>query len=988
MATSFCLKFPAFLSTHRMALFLILATLLVAPSAFSQLVLSGGVVPISGTQTLSDALIITKKSTLEGIGSAPALQLNSTTFFNADLIFKGQPITFRGQPILMNGSRVITLLSDGFALHNIIAATKTSSGLTFGGNGGVNIYGANTYEGGTRVLAGATVKVYDGASLGSGKISTDGTLIYQKTQNTEVANTITGKGRVIFFGGGNYLVTGTNTHTGDILISTGTVKMGNAKALGSISSLTIDEGVLDLNGYNLSIPLVGGIRPSGQPKTITSSGTNPVTLFLGGGSFGGSIIDGDNSVVTVVSEGKNPFRNYLLYLSNSNSYSGGTILKSGTLVIDDSHAIGTGMLTIAGVSTLSGSFESRTLASNNEQAWNANFSYAGSGTAGLNLGTGSVMMNATRTVTTTRNQLIVGGVISGSNAKVGLTKAGAGTLILTGNSDYTGVTTITSGTLQLGQSGTSGSVASASIVNNATLVFDRSDAVTNGALISGKGALIKNGNNTLMLSGSNKYTGGTTINSGVLKMGGAAALGATTGNLQVNGRLDLNGFNLTVKNLSGHGLVDSGTGGSVALTTNSTLSSTFSGILADGAGSLKLIKRGTGVLTLDQANTYTGGTDLAGALNFNASQAIGVGPLLISGVSTLGNTSGTNIILSSNPVQNWNANFTFKGPSSLDLGTGNVLMKGTRTVTVSTGTLAVGGDISGDVAKTGLTKTGTGTLRLTGNSSYTGVTSITAGRLELGANGTTGSVASTSIVNNGVLALNRSDAVAYGGVISGRGSVVKDGTGALYLTAINSHSGGTILNSGTLTVGNSRALGRGAVTLNGGVLATDGVVHNIAIGGGLNWSGSAAIHLTLNPDGISDFVSVTGKLRLLGGEPVVFALTGMEILPAGTSYLLMTVSGGFAGISEEDFAYTNLEQDGSFRIEGRNLFFDIPYVTDFSRSTLVITTPSTTLGESLDGGTTGVLALSAVPEPGYVPAILAGIGLIIFLRRRSLVTKA
>ena len=107
------------------------------------------------------------------------------------------------------------------------------------------------------------------------------------------------------------------------------------------------------------------------------------------------------------------------------------------------------------------------------------------------------------------------GVISGAGA---LTTTGTGTLTLTGDNTYTGGTTIAAGTLQLGNGGATGSVVG-DIVNNAALVFNRSDALTYGGVVSGAGTLTQAGTGTLILTGDNTYTGGTTITAGTLQIG-------------------------------------------------------------------------------------------------------------------------------------------------------------------------------------------------------------------------------------------------------------------------------------------------------------------------------------------------------------------------------------------------------------------------------------------------------------------------------------
>ena len=114
----------------------------------------------------------------------------------------------------------------------------------------------------------------------------------------------------------------------------------------------------------------------------------------------------------------------------------------------------------------------------------------------------------------------IGSVIAGT---LGLTQAGeTGTLILTGTDTYTGGTTISAGTLQIGAGGTTGSVTG-NIVDNAALVFNRSNALTYGGIISGTGSVTQTGTGTLTLSGTNTYTGATTINGGTLALAGPAA---------------------------------------------------------------------------------------------------------------------------------------------------------------------------------------------------------------------------------------------------------------------------------------------------------------------------------------------------------------------------------------------------------------------------------------------------------------------------------
>jgi outer membrane autotransporter protein len=122
--------------------------------------------------------------------------------------------------------------------------------------------------------------------------------------------------------------------------------------------------------------------------------------------------------------------------------------------------------------------------------------------------------------------------IANDSGPAKLTKSGAGTLILAGNNTYTGGTTINGGTLQLGNGGTSGSLVG-NIADNASLVFNRSDAVTYGGIVSGSGSLAQSGTGVLTLLGTNTYTGGTFLNAGTIAVAFDDALGDPNGGLTV-----------------------------------------------------------------------------------------------------------------------------------------------------------------------------------------------------------------------------------------------------------------------------------------------------------------------------------------------------------------------------------------------------------------------------------------------------------------------
>jgi len=167
--------------------------------------------------------------------------------------------------------------------------------------------------------------------------------------------------------------------------------------------------------------------------------------------------------------------------------------------------------------------------------------------------------------------------------------------------------------------------------------------------ITGPGALIKLGTGTATLASANSYSGNTTISAGTLALGSALAIpgGTGAGNVTVNGTLDVAGFNSSINGLSGSGMVDNVTaGGSPTLTVNEAGSSVFAGVVRNTSGSLGLTLAGTGMLTLNNSNTYSGPTTVNGgtlvvngslgatALNVQSGAALG-GSGVINGTATL-----------------------------------------------------------------------------------------------------------------------------------------------------------------------------------------------------------------------------------------------------------------------------------------------------------------------------------------------------------------
>ena len=319
-----------------------------------------------------------------------------------------------------------------------------------------------------------------------------------------------------------------------------------------------------------------------------------------------------------------------------------------------------------------------------------------------------------------------------------LTKAGSGTLIFTGAASYSGGTVVSSGVLQVGAGGTTGSLAgnitdnasvvfnrsdnltfagdisgtgavtklgagtltltgdiaasvsttisagtlqftfggsvSGNVVNNGSIVFNRIYDLTYGANISGTGSLAKLGNPTLTLTGNNTYSGGTTVGDGVLRVGDTNAL-PTAGAVSVASGARLDlDYSQTVSALNGAGAVT--VGGFRRLTVNGSGASNFSGVISDFGG---LTLSGTGSLTLSGANTYSGGTTVTGgtliATNSSGS-ATGSGSVTVSGGTLQIGTGGTTGAIAGNITDN--AHVTFNRSNSFTYG-GDISGNGTLT---------------------------------------------------------------------------------------------------------------------------------------------------------------------------------------------------------------------------------------------------------------------------------------------------------------------
>ncbi len=536
------------------------------------------------------------------------------------------------------------------------------------GVGTLTLAGSNTYSGKTYINAGILQIGNYGStgSLGPGNVLDNATLQFSLSGTATVANNISGNGNLTQAGLGTLVLTGSNTYTGGTYIDGGTLQLaGGPNRLPAGTEVTIRTGVLDLNGNNQLIGSLNNVSTgSGGGSSTVKLGTATLSIGDGTNSSYPYAIGGAGSLVLVGSG--------TVSLSGTNTYTGGTTVSAGNLVLGSPASIpATGKILIqsGGALDVSGAYSTVT-------AW----------------------LNAGAIAPASAGALALTSI---SNENINLATAGSGTytsisLGSVGANTYSGTLTPAGNTYYLGGGG-------------GTLVM-----ADNAALVAARG-LVVNGNVTL--AGSNSYSGGTTLDAGTLNIAGDTSLGAVPGNPVTNvtfaGNASLQAGASSVTLAASRNLVINPSV-TATLDTNGN-NMTVAGVIS-GSGGLAIV--GGGVLTLSDSSTFSGGVQInAGTLDLahplavqNSTVNVGAGGALSFAAGntspTLGGLAGAgNVVLATAASQ------------SVTLNVGN---NGQNTT--YSGLLSGGG---------GLTKQGSGTLTLTAPSTYNGPTVIAGGVLQL-----------------------------------------------------------------------------------------------------------------------------------------------------------------------------------------------------------------------------------------------------------------
>jgi len=655
-------------------------------------------------------------------------------------------------------------------------------------------------------------------------------------------------------GGGTFTLTRTDGFqpsgaTGGVTIRGGTLAIFDDRSLGA------DSGALTFDGAGATLQTLADLTSS-RNIALTSGGI--FNTDAGTSATFSGIVSGNGSLAKAGAG--------TLVLTGANTYSGGTLLDAGTIRVRSNSALGTNGLTAADGTTLD---------------------FAAAITIGNN-----IVTNGTLTLNQSSGSSAHTGAITGAG---GITKTGAGSLRLSGNQLYDGVTRIAGGVLIADSDFSLGTTIGNTIVENGATLdlqgLSTSEAITiSGAGVSGLGAL-RNSALFATLNGRVTLAAGATIASG----------GST---LQLAGGID----------------------GNHDLTLNSASQIQVNSDLAIGNGNLTI--DGGGIVALRRSNSFTGDVTVANGL-------------LITGADdgNVYNTIGDAAALTLRSGSTWRLAQSGETIGSL-AGSGYIYFDGVRTPG-RIGRLTVGGantstSFAGQINEQNngvlsLTKVGTGTLTLSGASTYSGGTVLSEGTLGLGssnalgtgtlqaANGTGLTLANGVDIANAIeLTGNASGAVSLGvgsgeatvsGIIRGSAGVLKVDPGTLVLTGANTYSGGTTISGGTIAIASDAALGdkNGAIRFTGatgtlrttsdftlsrdivldgsGTISTDAGTTATMFGyvrgtGNLTKSGAGTLTLSDGNTYSGDTFLTGGTVRLLGDDALG---TGQLVASGGTT---------------------------------------------------------------------------------------------------------
>jgi fibronectin-binding autotransporter adhesin len=788
-----------------------------------------------------------------GIGTA-ALQ-RSNSFSGGINIYEGTIQAYANASALSTGA--VTLGAGNSSGNAVLAVGGAGGGTALTYTNAITV-GTGS---GTRTVANINTNVTAavGNAVLSGAMTLNKDVTFNITQYT--ANThdrITNSGAVS--GSGGIIKAG----TGILILSNAANSFGALQINAGQVTLQTNATVTGLSGSGGSLALAGGTL------TVNASADSSFGQVISGA---GNLTKSGNGTLT---------------LSAANTHSGGIILSAGTLRAGNDGALGTGGFTLNAGTFASDGATARAITNAITLGGNVQLG-DGTGTGALTLG--SVNLGAaTRTLTVGNTTTFTGAVTNG-----GLTKAGAGTLNLSNTATSFGALQIDAGQVAVqtnatitGLSGTGGDLA----LVGGTLTVNTSADSSFGQVISGEGALAKSGAGSLVLSGVNSYSGGTTLSAGVLRLGNDSALG--TGTLALTASSTLTSDGATARTIANAVTLGSGSAnvtstfgdatGTGALTlsgpvtlggttgqrifTVNNATTTISGLIDGGTSSGAVVKNGTGTLVLaNTANTFTNNFALQG------------GTLQVTKLSDKNTASSIG---------------TMAGASYLQIGQNTTAATLNYVGSGDTTDLQIAiGNADGNGGNASILNNGSGALVFDNavfNVASSGTTARTRSLFLGGTN--TGANAIQGVISD-ITALNKIT------------RLVKQDAGTWVLSGANTFTAGTQLDSGTLRIGHDSALGTGALTINAGTLASDGatartITNAITMGGNVQLGDAtgigALIFGDINLGTTTRTLTISNANTTVGG---VISNTG-GLTKAGAGTLALASANTYSGATAVD----------------------------------------------------------------------------------------